>query len=150
MNMADIFDITAPIALFGWALLLFSPLAPTWINRIAGYAIPIGLGLVYTGLAPIFFTDLEGGFGSLEEVMLLFKNEQAVMAGWLHYLAFDLFIGAWQVRNARDNYMPFWLVLPALPTTLMFGPVGLVLYLIIRTSYLAVQSNTSAAEDAQL
>lgn len=141
MDMHQIFEITAPIALFGWALLLFSPFAPVWINRISGFVIPIGLGLVYTGLAPIFFTDLEGGFGSLADVMLLFKNEQAVMAGWLHYLAFDLFIGAWQVRNARKIAMPFWLVIPALPTTLMFGPVGLVLYLIIRTSYLFAKSS---------
>lgn len=148
MDMTDIFDITAPIALFGWVLLLFSPLAPLWINRIAGFAIPIGLGLVYTALAPIFFTDLEGGFGSLEAVMLLFKNDQAVMAGWLHYLAFDLFIGGWQVRNARSHNMPFWLVIPALPTTLMFGPVGLVLYLIIRTCYLYVYKNKHNAKHA--
>lgn len=136
MDMHLIFQLTAPIALFGWVLLLLSPLAPVWINRISGFIIPIGLGLIYLSLAPIFFTDLEGGFGSLDQVMLLFKNEQAVMAGWLHYLAFDLFIGAWQVRNARAFELPFWAVIPALPTTLMFGPVGLILYLGIRTLYL--------------
>lgn len=136
MDMQQIFEITAPIALFGWALLLFSPLAPVWINRLSGFVIPIGLGLIYLSLAPIFFTGIEGGFGSLDQVMLLFKNEQAVMAGWLHYLAFDLFIGAWQVRNARVIGLPFWAVIPALPTTLMFGPGGLILYLGIRTLYL--------------
>lgn len=131
MDMHYIFEITGPIAIAGWLLLLFSPLAPVWINRISGFAIPVVLGLFYTGLSTIFFTGVEGGFGSLTDVMLLFKNEQAVMAGWLHYLAFDLFIGAWQVRHARKIGMPFWMVLPALPLTFMFGPVGLVLFLII-------------------
>lgn len=146
--MQQIFEITAPVALFGWALLLFSPLAPVWINRISGFIIPVGLGLVYLSLAPIFFTDLEGGFGSLQEVMLLFNNEQAVMAGWLHYLAFDLFIGAWQVRNARTVGLPFWAVIPALPTTLMFGPVGLIFYLVIRDVY-SRRSNSFTKDSEQ-
>jgi hypothetical protein len=63
--------------------------------------------------------------------MLLFTDRWLVLAGWVHYLAFDLFIGSWQVRDARRNHVPFLLVLPCLVLTFLFGPIGLLLYLIL-------------------
>jgi hypothetical protein len=63
--------------------------------------------------------------------MLLFTDHWLVLAGWVHYLAFDLFIGSWQVRDARRNRVPFLLVLPCLLLTFLFGPIGLLLYLFL-------------------
>lgn len=87
---------------------------------------------VYLGLLVSQWSSLEGGFGSLSAVARLFENRYALLAGWVHYLAFDLFIGSWQVRDAGRHEIRQWLVVPCLLFTLMFGPVGLLLYLAIR------------------
>jgi len=51
--------------------------------------------------------------------------DELLLAGWVHYLAFDLFIGSWEVEDAAANGIPHWLLLPCLFLTLMVGPVGL-------------------------
>jgi ABA4-like protein len=78
------------------------------------------------------FGSNEGGFGSLDQVAILFSNRQALLAGWIHYLAFDLFIGSWEVRDAQRLAIPHLAVIPALVLTFMFGPIGLLLYLLER------------------
>ncbi len=65
---------------------------------------------------------------------LLFSNRWVLLAGWIHYLCFDLFIGSWQVRDAAANNISHWLVIPCLFLTFMFGPVGLLLYFALRTT----------------
>ena len=77
----------------------------------------------------------EGGFGSLQDVMLLFKNESAVLAGWVHYLAFDLLIGRWIATDASSHKISKWFVAPCLVCTFMFGPVGFLLYFILKYFY---------------
>jgi hypothetical protein len=64
--------------------------------------------------------------------MMLFQSPYVALAGWIHYLAFDLFLGAWQVRDAnRRDINHLWLV-PCLVLTFLAGPVGLLLYFCIR------------------
>ena len=58
----------------------------------------------------------------------------AAAGGWVHYLAFDLFIGAWQVRDARVQGISHLLVIPCLQLTFLFGPAGLLLYFLIRAA----------------
>ena len=69
-----------------------------------------------------------------EEREALVGDRGSALAGWVHYLAFDLFIGSWQVRDAVRNAIPLWLVLPCLVLTFLFGPIGLVAYLAVRTA----------------
>ena len=71
-----------------------------------------------------FWSRAPGGFGSLAEVMALFTMPEIALAGWIHYLAFDLFVGAWEVRTARREGIAFLLVLPCLVLTFLFGPAG--------------------------
>lgn len=132
MDLELIFTITATMSLTGWAALLIYPLAPYVIDKISGILLPILLGLAYAGMAPVFFSGLEGGYDSLASVMLLFKSPEAVMAGWIHYLAFDLFIGAWQARDARINGISHYIILPALVLTLILGPIGLIVFMITK------------------
>ncbi len=73
------------------------------------------------------------GFNSIAQVRALFSVDRALVAGWIHYLAFDLFIGAWQTRDARALGIAQWAVLPCLVLTFLFGPLGLGLYLLLRT-----------------
>jgi len=71
-------------------------------------------------------------FGSLEGVVGLFQDPKSVLIGWVHYLAFDLWVGSWEVGDAVKRGINRWLVLPCLLFTFMLGPVGLVMYFILR------------------
>ena len=116
-----------------WLLLAFAP-SWSWTQRIVHQIwIPILLGCVYLGM---FVTSPEapagGGFFSLRGVMALFTSPHFVVVGWVHYLVFDLFIGAWEVRDARRRSISHWFVVPCLFLTLVLGPVGLLAYLVLR------------------
>jgi len=92
------------------------------------------LALAYFGLILAFWTRAEGGFDSLGAVMRFFEQPEIALAGWLHYLAFDLLIGAWQVRIAQGERLSFVLVLPCLALTFLFGPIGYLVFLAVRTA----------------
>ena len=124
-----------PLALSGWIVLALAPLSPVWAQRISGLAIPAILSVGYTALMLAFWSGAEGGFGSLADVMALFRSPQIVLAGWVHYLAFDMLIGAWVVRTARREGIAHLLVLPCLALTFLFGPTGFITFLALRAVY---------------
>lgn len=125
MSFEVLFSIAGIIAVFGWAILLISPLIPHWSDRISGIILPALLSLAYVFLLILPASEQVGGFANLADVMTLFSAEQAALAGWVHFLAFDLFIGAWVCRKARSEGMNFVMVLPCLPLIFLFGPAGL-------------------------
>ncbi len=127
-----LFQLANTTALAGWVVLLLSPLMPRFSDRVSGVAIPLLLSVAYAGLILAFWTRGEGGFGSLEAVAKLFQTRELLLAGWIHYLAFDLFVGAWIVRTARADPVPFWMVVPCLAMTFLFGPAGLLAFCAIR------------------
>jgi ABA DEFICIENT 4-like len=135
MSADAVFRLCNSLALGGWLLLLvtgWSPRASRIISSlITGLLVPALLSGVYLVLIGAHWGGHRGGFNSLSNVMLLFTDRWLVLAGWVHYLAFDLFIGSWQVRDARRNGVPFWLVAPCLVLTFLFGPIGLLLYLFL-------------------
>lgn len=119
-----------------WALLA---LAPRWsVTRriVHSFLYPVVYGLIYFCflIAAIFFIDGADGAGmsSLGGVLALFSRPIGVLTGWTHYLVFDLFVGAWIGRDAHARNIPHLLLLPCLFFTLMFGPVGLLLYIGLR------------------
>ena len=132
MTPDQLFQLANPVALLGWLGLMVSPLAPRIAQVIAAVTIPLLLSLAYAGLVLAFWWDAPGGFGSLPEVQALFTHPQIALAGWLHYLAFDLFLGAWQVRTARAEGIPHWMVIPCLILTFLFGPAGLLAFAAVR------------------
>lgn len=132
MNYEMAFSSASILAMFGWLILLASPLIPTWSNRIAGFAIPLILSVGYATLFVFSYDKNSGGYGSLADVIKLFSLPSAALAGWVHFLAFDLFIGAWQCRTARREAIRFWFVVPCLTITFLFGPLGLLFFLILR------------------
>jgi hypothetical protein len=127
-----VFQVAGALAMVGWLALIFLP-ARRWANAIVPVAIPALLGAVYTVLLAVSLPGSEGGYGSLGAVAALFADPRALLAGWVHYLAFDLFLGGWQVRDARRHGVPHLLVVPALVMTFLFGPAGLLLYLVVRS-----------------
>ena len=101
-----IFAIANPVALLGWLGLVVFPGRKLVVDGISGLLIPALLGVAYAALIGAFFAGADGGFSSIAAVRLLFQSDALLVAGWLHYLAFDLFVGAWQVRTARAEGIP--------------------------------------------
>lgn len=119
-----LFQIANPIALLGWIGLILAPFAPRLTDLVAATLIPLLLGLTYSALILAHWSGATGGYSSLPEVMALFTSPQIALAGWVHYLAFDLFVGAWAVRTARAQRINHLLVLPHLALIFLFGPAG--------------------------
>ena len=136
MDPANLFSLAGLLAAAGWLALIAALFvkrlrAPAW--TAAQLVIPALLAIAYVLLLWQGRAAFEeGGFGSLEEVRTLFANDSALAAGWLHYLAFDLFVGAWIARDGTARGVPALLILPCLPLTFLFGPAGLLLYLVLR------------------
>ena len=132
MTGEQIYNFCTYLALFGWAALVLAPLKRAYcINFARGIALV--LAVAYIGQL-IWTTEPTGGdFSSLAGITLLFTKAGNVMLGWTHFLAFDLFIGSWEAEDAAANNVPHWLLIPCLGLTLMFGPIGLLLYFFIRT-----------------
>jgi len=128
-----IFTICGRIVLPAWLLLLLLP-RWEWTQKLIFHVwIPSLLGVAYIYCFYLATPLPEGsGFGSLNEVMTLFQSPYALTAGWIHYLAFDLFIGAWEVRDAQRYNIAHWWLIPCLVLTFLAGPVGLLLYFVIR------------------
>ncbi len=119
----------------GWLLLVIVP-RWRWTQRVAALIIPTVLALVYAVLILTQVGRGQGGFGSLIGVQQFFQNPYLLLAGWIHYLAFDLFIGAWETRDAVRRQIPMGAVWPCLFLTFLFGPVGLLSYFAVRSSVL--------------
>ncbi len=132
MNLELLFSAAGVLAMVGWLVLLASPFIPEWSDKIAGRIIPIALSIGYVVLSVFFSSEGDGGFGSLADVAQLFSHQEALLAGWVHFLAFDLFVGAWICKTARQEQLSFWLVIPCLPLTFLFGPAGFLAFSLAR------------------
>lgn len=132
MSPEQIFSLTNSLALLGWLLLVFAGRVRWAACLVVGAILPLLLGVIYTGLLVGHWGDGGGNFRTLTGVSTLFQNQWLLLAGWVHYLAFDLFIGAWEVRDSQALRIPHWIVIPCLALTFLFGPAGLLLYFLIR------------------
>ena len=131
MTPERLFSILNLLTMAAWLALLLRPRA-RWANTVVPVAVPVVLSLVYAVLIAMSLPGSEGGFSSLASVGTLFAEPWALLAGWTHYLAFDLLIGGWEVRDAEQRGIPHLLVVPALVLTFLLGPGGLLLYLAVR------------------
>lgn len=135
------FRLAGLLAVLAWAALLVS----LFVGGARALAWPAAQLIVPALLAVAYILLLAGawgaddaaggGFGSIAEVRALFANDAALAAGWLHYLAFDLFVGAWIVRDGVEARVPRLLLIPCLALTFLFGPSGLLLYLVLRLAF---------------
>lgn len=124
-----LFSFAGYTALAGWAALILGVVLdkPLLRDRIAGLWIPLLLACAYTVLIAVFWWDAEGSFDSLADVQKLFTSPWVALAGWVHYLAYDLFIGALMARRLMAAKRSRLVLIPILPAAFMFGPIGFVL-----------------------
>jgi len=132
MTPDKLFSICNPVALLGWLILIFAGQMRWAAAFVTGAIIPLLFGILYGSLIIAHWGETAGSFSTLTGVATLFGNKWLLLAGWIHYLAFDLFIGSWQVRDSAKNGIAHWWVIPCLLLTFLFGPIGLVLYFLVR------------------
>jgi hypothetical protein len=131
MTPEQIFSITNSVAVLGWLLLAILP-GRRWVTEVVtSRVLPGSFAAIYIAVVATTFAGAEGSFSTLAGVTTLFRNPWLLLAGWLHYLAFDLLIGTWEARHAREHGVPHLLLVPCLFLTLMFGPAGWVVYLAV-------------------
>jgi hypothetical protein len=153
MSAPALFEATGPVALAGWLSLVLLPRRVRWRRAVAGTAVPLLLAAAYAGLIAAGWSRAEGGFDSFVAVRQLFASDLALLAGWLHYLAFDLLIGVHIDERAERANISKLAVLPAFVLTFLFGPAGWMLYRVqewLTLSRRGPARETSTEPDASL
>jgi len=138
LDPAFAFGFANAFGLLAWAALLLSLFVPrirALVWPATQFAVPLAWAALYVILLAQGLPQAEGGFDSIEGVRGLFANDSALTAGWLHYLAFDLFVGTWIARDSVERRVYALLVAPCLALTLMFGPAGLLAYFLLRFAF---------------
>lgn len=137
MSPETVFALANGLALLSWLALIASPASAPWTRRvwfISGRAVPLLLSVGYLLMFALHWRG-EGGFGSPAEVRALFDVPGLLVAGWMHYLAFDLFVGTWIAERAQRIGLPHLATVPMLILTFMFGPVGLLSFMAVSALY---------------
>src|SRR5690606_20592697 len=114
MNPETLFSMSSTLAMLGWLLLIIAPRWQWTKYLVLSGALVLILAAAYTLLIILFFGTSEGGFGNLRQVAKLFEDPWVLLAGWIHYLAFDLFVGSWEVSDAQKTGINHFLVIPCL------------------------------------
>lgn len=134
MQPEALFTLANSLALAGWVALLLFPCRRPLNWWLCGVALPVTFALAYGAILAFAMPAAEGGFSTLAGVAALFASPWVLLAGWLHYLAFDLFIGAWMARRATEEGLPRWILWLALPPTFLLGPLGLLVFFGLRAA----------------
>ena len=135
MTADQVFSIANAVALCAWILLVVLPRQQWVYGILAPIAMPAFFALIYVAIIVTQWKGSAGGFSSLSAVGILFSQPWLLLAGWVHYLAFDLFVGRWEVRDARERGIPHLAVVPCLLLTFLFGPAGWLAYAALRLAY---------------
>ncbi len=135
-SLSNLYKLVNVVAAIGWVILIF---LPNWnlADSAIKYGIVVGLSVFY--MYVLFIRkDIEnevypkGNFTSLEGVINLFKNPRNLLAGWVHYLAFDLMLGVFIKTQANEIGMSHFLQIPCFILTFMLGPIGYLLFVILQ------------------
>jgi len=153
-----LFSLTNALAIAGWVVLAFLPRKPLAHSAVLYLGVAL-LCLFYTVCFALFVTGSvdpqalpdagEPGFGSIAAVRALFMSDAGVVIGWTHYLAFDLFTGLWIARDAdAKGFSRLWQV-PVLAATFLAGPVGLLIWLVVREPAARAAARRKAAPSSR-
>jgi Domain of unknown function (DUF4281) len=133
MTLDRIFSLCSLIAMTGWLALLVAPLARPRVVGVARIMAVVLCAAYFIQLFTITQPVPGASFSTLTGVVALFSVPGNVMLGWTHYLAFDLFTGSWEVEDSAKRGIPHWAMIVPLLLTFLFGPIGLLTYVVIRT-----------------
>jgi hypothetical protein len=125
-----LFNICNLTILLVWSLILFLPKWKISEQLISYPWVPLGISFFYTYFIIVSGGLAEADFSSLDGIVTLFKNTtpESAAAGWLHYLAFDFWVGCWIIRHSRKNNIVHLAIIFPLLCTFMLGPIGVMMY----------------------
>ncbi len=133
LSVDFIFAACMAFAVFGWVALAFAPIKRDYCIAFAR-GVALVLAIAYIAQLAFNLVEVPGGsFWTIGGIATLFSAPENAMLGWTHYLAFDLFIGSWEAEDGAARGIPHWLLIPCLFGTFMVGPIGLLVYFILRT-----------------
>lgn len=132
--MEHIFSASGLLVMPLWLMMIFVPgwSVTTALMRSPLVALPAALlytALILPGLLDVFPLLAQPELGP---IAALLGTPTGATIGWVHFLAFDLFVGRWVYLDARERGLSAWLVSPVLALVLMVGPLGLATYLGLR------------------
>jgi len=131
MTPDQVFSIVNLTAFLAWVYLIGVARWTPRVFAVMRYAIPIFFALVYVTCLFLAEPNDEAGYQSLAEVTAIFSQPWVIVGAWIHYLAFDFFVGAWILATSKAEGIGHrWVVIPMI-LTFMLGPVGLLLFLIL-------------------
>lgn len=149
-SLDDAFVLAGRLAILGWLSLILLPRWRSLSEILAGWIVPGLLSLGYLVLIAVYWHEAQGGFSSLDSVAALFASRPLLLAGWVHYLAFDLILGNWVLRRSQQDGMPHWLMVPVLLATFLFGPIGYLAFLLLKACFQLGRDDRIARFQARL
>lgn len=134
MSTDTVFQLVNTLVLPQWLLMIVAPRWKPTDFLIKSLLIPALLAICYIGYLFLGNSGLNlQSFSTLAGVKTLFQKDTGLLAGWIHYLAFDLTVGSWMLRNSQRRKVPHGWMIPCLILCFLLGPAGLLLYLGIRS-----------------
>lgn len=128
MTAEALFGLASAAVMPAWAILICAPRGRwAWLDIIPRLVVPAMLSALYAGLILTYFSGSGGGFGSIAAVRQLFANDYTLVAGWVHYLAFDLMIGVMMAAKMDRMGLSRLSQAPLLGLIFLFGPLGVLL-----------------------
>ncbi len=124
-----------------WFILIVFPqshLSRIFVTSIFPFFILSGVYIFILYKSYLIGYDFDGNFSlylGLSELSRLFEDHLYIMIFWTHFIAINLFIGGWIVKDSQKFSINKVLMAVPLIVTYLTGPIGLFLYWIIRIFY---------------
>ena len=137
MDWSLVFNAANLLAMAAWLALIVLPRWPALLSAL----LYLGVGLLCLVYAVCLIGVLSGlipaggggaDFTTIAGVRAIFASDAGVTIGWVHYLAFDLFVGLWIARDGDAKKISRLIQAPILLATFIAGPVGLLVWLAVR------------------
>lgn len=143
--------------MFGWSSVLVMPfwlvmiVLPhwRWTQRIIGSPlISLPAALLYAALVAPQVGAVWATVSNpeLDAIAALLSTPAGATIAWVHFLAFDLFVGRWAYLDSRERGISALLMAPVLFLILMLGPLGFALYLGLRQIWTWGMNRREASE----
>ena|SRR2546428_4572814 len=126
--------ITIPVAA-AWLVMIFAPRWRGTRTFIHSDVVQLGIAVVYIALIAPLLPGVLREFDTFEHISRAFTRPALVLAGWIHYLAFDLFVGRVVLGDAQRRGIHHLFVVPCLLLTFLLGPAGYLLYALVRFAH---------------
>ena len=133
MTYEIIFNIYNTGILIFWLFLLVFPKSKLTQKMTDFPWIPLVIAFGYIYFLGTSDSIFSVDFSSLSALTEMFQNSnpRGVAAGWLHYLAFDFWVGCWILRDSQKKGVKHAFIIFPMFFTFMLGPVGVIIYTLV-------------------